>query len=75
MYKIKGEKMQSIVEKLRMIRKLADEAIASLEYVVSSQGELQAVNSEYNPDDYLEKLMSYTGRNGKFTVKDESEAG
>ena len=73
MYKIKEEKIQSLVEKLRVIRKLSDEAISSLEYLVSTQGEFKSVSSEYNPDDYLEKLMSYTERNNKLTAKDESE--
>ena len=73
MYKIKEEKIQSLVEKLRVIRKLSDEAISSLEYLVSTQGEFKSVSSEYNPDDYLEKLMSYTERNNKLTAKDEGE--
>ena len=71
MYKIKEEKIHSLVEKLRVIRKLSDEAISSLEYLVSTQGEFKSVSSEYNPDDYLEKLMSCTVRDNNSMMNDE----
>ena len=58
MYKIKKEKMQSLIEKLQKIRSLTDEALTSLDYLVSSQGEELPRDTDYNPDDYLKKWMN-----------------
>lgn len=58
MYKIKKEKMQSLIEKLQQIRKLSDEVITSLEYLVSTQGEELPRDTDYNPDDYLKRWQS-----------------
>ena len=55
MYKIKKEKMQSLIERLQKIRSMTDEALKSLECVVSSQGKELSRDVNYNPDDYLKK--------------------
>lgn len=56
MYRISRDQVMSQLEKLRQIRQSAGEVIAFLEHLTQLQGEGRTPDSDYNPDDYLEKL-------------------
>ena len=56
MYRISEDEVLSQLQKLRQIRQAAGEAIAFLEHLTQLQGKPGGGDSEYNPDDYLEKM-------------------
>lgn len=56
MYQISEDEVLSQLQKLRQIRQAAGEAIAMLEHLTQLQRKPGGGDSEYNPDDYLEKM-------------------
>ena len=75
MYQISEEEVLSQLQKLRQIRQAAWEVIAFLEHMTQLQGKPGGRASEYNPDDYLEKMARSFSPGALGKPADKKEGG
>ena len=74
MYKITKEEAMSLLQKLRQIRQAAGEVIAFLEHLMQLQEATELKSVDYNPDEYLEKLIAYQNQGKDNETMDEMSA-